>query len=1559
MKLIKHDETRREQTLFKTLGITALALLMLVSIAGAAPFAYITNYLDNTVSVIDTATNTVTSTVPVGSSPIGVAVTPDGTKVYVANSGANSLNGEDDGSVSVIDTAKNIVIATVKVGPNPNNVAVTPDGTKVYVTSSLFSYRSAGDTFVSVIDTATNTVTATVNVGVQQGAVAITPDGTKVYVTKGDATVSIIDTATNTVIGTVPVGNSPLGIAVTPDGSKVYVTNNWDGTVSVIDTATNTVTATVPLGRYSSPFGVAVTPDGTKVYVGDTRNNKVFVIDTATDTVTANVPLYGTPKGVAVTPDGTKVYVIDDSGDGSDDEEYNGFVSVIDVATNTVTATVRVGNAPMALGQFIGGNEISVPEGTNLYISNQAPESKSCGSSMTYTLYYSNFGNKSANNVVLEDKLPNDVEFESASDGGVYDSSTRTVRWNIGSVNSRGHGYRTLNISIPEDVPSGTIVNNASISTSDPEILYDDNEAQAKTRVTGLILPPNVGVEPNNGGTGITSIYWGTPVTFSYHSDEPATAVSIRIHFDDGGPDIIDNMTATTDSTIATENTMMATATSTTGSSLDWRHTTTFYPRHGRATVTYVTYYPRSNSNPYSKDYDVRGSIGNNITANNIVAYIKEYYPKSPMLKEFDIGLMFKNSRSYGIDPAFLVATAEHESNFGLIGWGASHPEAHNSLGYAVPSGSTPVNPNPDLRASNHARSWGAMVDRVEWCIVYGTHYFTRGHYTVDQIRAGVPHGKDPENAYAGDPQSDTIAIYMNKLYNFCKDEQAEESFGIYIDPAGYIYDVDTGNRIAGASVWLQCPDGKGGWENVSTGQTPAISQPDTNPLITNNDGQYQWDVLEGSYRVHVEAPGYEPVDSIVVSIPPPVYDLHVGLHHIYDPTVPPVLPVSNFSTDVSSGYAPCKVQFTDLSEIETGINWDFGDGTSSSDRYPTHTYSAPGIYTVNLTASNGNGVNSKTVTIDVQAVPIYPLASFICNVTEGYAPLSVQFTDLSENVNGISWDFGDGASSTDKNPVHTYFATGNYTATLTVSNDNGTSSSFAIVNVSEHRVTPPQSISNLQSSTGSTWINWTWTNPQDPDFNHTEIYLNGTFQTNTSAEYFNATGLEPETDYTIGTRTADINGNVNETWVNLTATTKKAPIIVGAGTDQTVEEGTSLDLKGSFTASGSHTYSYRWDFGDGSVEDSSLTTSHAYADDGIYTVNLTVTDEEGDFGNDTLTVTVNNVAPTVSSTGALISENGTATVSGTISDPGAVDTFEVEINWGDGNTETFSYPSGSTEFSEDHQYMDDDPSGTPSDDYTVTVTVTDDDTGEGTASTTVTVNNVAPDVDAGSDIVITAGNLVSFSGTFSDPGWLDTHTAEWNFGEGIGEAGSVSEENEYPDSTGMVSGSFSYFDAGEYTVTLSVTDDDGGIGEDQLTVTVLPIVATVDFDPDTLNLGSGGQWITAYIELPDGYDVAGIDASSVLLNGVVSAVTDPKYGFVKDKSEYLMDRDGDGIPERMLKFDRGTVEGILKAGDQVKVTFTGKVEYENEIGSSKASFEGSDLIKVIEKSSKKGNTKK
>ena len=90
---------------------------------------------------------------------------------------------------------------------------------------------------------------------------------------------------------------------------------------------------------------------------------------------------------------------------------------------------------------------------------------------------------------------------------------------------------------------------------------------------------------------------------------------------------------------------------------------------------------------------------------------------------------------------------------------------------------------------------------------------------------------------------------------------------------------------------------------------------------------------------------------------------------------------------------------------------------------------------------------------------------------------------------------------------------------------------------------TPPSPITNPQSTPGTTWLNWTWTNPSDPDFNYTEIYLNGTFITNIPApqNYYNATGLLPDTSYELGTHTVDTAGNVNETWVNDTASTLPA----------------------------------------------------------------------------------------------------------------------------------------------------------------------------------------------------------------------------------------------------------------------------------------------------------------------------------------------------------------------------------------------------------------------------------
>ena len=157
--------------------------------------------------------------------------------------------------------------------------------------------------------------------------------------------------------------------------------------------------------------------------------------------------------------------------------------------------------------------------------------------------------------------------------------------------------------------------------------------------------------------------------------------------------------------------------------------------------------------------------------------------------------------------------------------------------------------------------------------------------------------------------------------------------------------------------------------------------------------------------------------------------------------------------------------------------------------------------------------------------------------------------------------------------------------------------------------IIPPSSITDLQATTGTTRINWTWQNPTDPDFNHTEIYLNGTFQTNTSAEYFNSTGLQTETSYTLSTRTVDINGNVNEAWVNSTIMTSKLTPPVANFTANTTEGFAPLSVQ--FTDSSENAASVTWDFGDGSNSED-RNPVHEFTTQGIYTVNLTASNENG-----------------------------------------------------------------------------------------------------------------------------------------------------------------------------------------------------------------------------------------------------------------------------------------------------------------------------------------------------------
>jgi YVTN family beta-propeller protein len=346
--------------------LLCLALASSATLAGQAPGlaaapdiplshhdrVYTAEQFSNTVSVIDPADNRMLGVIRLGDpapgnlSPLyrgqllvhGMGFSPDHRTLAVVSIGSNS--------VTFIDTATNAIKHTGYVGRSPHEAFFTPDGKEVWVTIR-------GENYVQVLDGTTYEEKTRITVPGGPGMQIFSPDGKYGFVCSSFNPETVaIEVATHAVVGRIKQ-DSPFcpDMAATPDGRQVWLTLKDVGKVMVFDARPPfEVIKTLETGPITNHVNVAHTPQGTFAYVTVGGLNQVKVFRTDNFAPVAAIPVGDLPHGIWPSGDGTRMYVGLENGDA---------VSAIDTSTNTVVATVPVGQAPQALAYVPG----AVPDG--------------------------------------------------------------------------------------------------------------------------------------------------------------------------------------------------------------------------------------------------------------------------------------------------------------------------------------------------------------------------------------------------------------------------------------------------------------------------------------------------------------------------------------------------------------------------------------------------------------------------------------------------------------------------------------------------------------------------------------------------------------------------------------------------------------------------------------------------------------------------------------------------------------------------------------------------------------------------------------------------------------------------------------------------------------------------------------------------------------------------------------------------------------------------------------------------------------------------------------------
>jgi PKD repeat protein len=485
-------------------------------------------------------------------------------------------------------------------------------------------------------------------------------------------------------------------------------------------------------------------------------------------------------------------------------------------------------------------------------------------------------------------------------------------------------------------------------------------------------------------------------------------------------------------------------------------------------------------------------------------------------------------------------------------------------------------------------------------------------------------------------------------------------------------------------------------------------------------------------------------------------------------------LPVPSFFIDQQTGCVPDNVVFANTSSNNaTSFSWQFPGGVPATSNLtnPSVTYNTPGQYNVVLTATNITGSQTVTETNYV-VMGIAPVANFT------FIPNGNNVSFFNQSINGITylWNFGDGTTSTNLNPTHTYAAGGTYTVTLAVTNNCGEVTHvrtvvLATAPAAGFTATPttgcgPLSVQyqNSTTSTTSGAITYQWQFP------------GGTPATSTAA---NPTVTYTQPGTYSATLVATNSGGSN--------TASQTNIITVLGPPATAFTSAANGLQATFTNTTTGGTIYSWQFGNGSTS-TATNPSHIYATPGTYTVTLTAAN---DCGTTTATQTVTVIqAPTAAASASVVSGCAPFTTTFNSSSTDNPTSLAWQFPGGTPSTSTAANPVVTYSLP-----------GT----YSVVLTATN-----AAGSGSVTLNNYIT-VTGPPTSAAFAANVAGRTASFQQSA-VGATSYSWQFGDG----GTSSTTN--PNHT--------YAADGNYTVTLTATNGCGSLTSTQSVTIVTPPIA-------------------------------------------------------------------------------------------------------------------------------------